>query len=228
MDSMTSFLNPTYIISILIAISVHEWAHAITAHRFGDPTAEREGRLTLNPLAHLDPIGALMFLFVGFGWAKPVPVNPAYFRHPKREMAIVALAGPFSNLILALIAFVGLALMLNTQSLSFSELLSPGSGLSNGLAVLAQILGSSLFVNLGLMAFNLLPIAPLDGSNILRMFIPYRLEDRYEDFTRIGPMLLLGLIVVESFLPVRILSTWVFGISSGVLAAFEAVFGMMM
>ncbi len=83
------FLQPTYIIAILIAISVHEWAHAITANRLGDPTAEQQGRLTLNPIAHIDPIGAIMFLVVGFGWAKPVPVNPLYFKHPNRDMALV-------------------------------------------------------------------------------------------------------------------------------------------
>jgi Zn-dependent protease len=223
--AMTPFLNPAYIISILIAISVHEWAHAITAHRFGDPTAQREGRLTLNPIAHLDPLGALMFLVVGFGWARPVPVNPAFFRNPKSQMAIVALAGPFSNLILALIAFIGLALLTNTQSLSLFDLLSPSNGLSSGMAVFAQILGSSLFVNLGLMAFNLIPVAPLDGSNILRMFIPYRLEDRYDDFVRIGPFILLGLLLFESFLPIQPLSGWVHFVMGGVLSLLELLMG---
>jgi Zn-dependent protease len=222
--SMTPFLSPTYILSILIAVAVHEWAHAYAAHRLGDPTAEREGRLTLNPISHLDPLGALMFLFVGFGWAKPVPVNPSFFRHPKRHMAVVALAGPFSNLVLAFVAFLGLALLTN-QSLSLFDLLSPNAEMAPGFKVLAQILGSSLFVNLGLMAFNLLPIAPLDGSNILRMFIPYHLEDRYDDFVRIGPFILLGLLLFESFLPVQILSGWVHNIMSAVLFVFEATIG---
>lgn len=222
---MTPFLNPTYIISILIAISVHEWAHAVTAHRLGDPTAEREGRLTLNPLSHLDPIGALMFLFVGFGWARPVPVNPAFFRHPKRDMAITALAGPVSNLILAFIAFTILALLTNAQSLSIFDLLDPGNGLSPGMKVATQILGSSLFVNLGLMAFNLFPLPPLDGSNILRMFIPYRLEDRYEEIMRVGPFILLALILFESILPIPLLSGWVHGIMGAVLWVFGVTIG---
>jgi Zn-dependent protease len=223
--SMGSFFNPTYIISVLIAIAIHEWAHAYTAHRFGDPTAEREGRLTLNPVAHLDPLGTLMFLFVGFGWAKPVPVNPGYFRHPKRHMALVAFAGPFSNLVLGLIAFVGLITVTGTQSMSLYDLLSADAGLSPGLNVLVQILKSSLFVNLGLMAFNLLPIAPLDGSNILRMFIPYHLEDQYDAFVRIGPFFLLGLLVFESFLPFPILTAWVHGIVSAVLWLFTLGLG---
>jgi Zn-dependent protease len=222
---MTSFLNPTYIISILIAIAVHEWAHAITANRFGDPTGEREGRLTLNPIAHLDLIGALMFLFVGFGWAKPVPVNPGYFRHPKRDMAIVALAGPFSNLVLAFLAFVGLTLMMGTQSMSIMDLLSPNTG-NPAMTIVAQILGSSLFVNLGLMAFNLFPVPPLDGGNILRMFVPYHLEDQYDAFMRIGPFILLALIFFESFLPFPLLSGWVHGIMAVVLSVFELLAGL--
>jgi Zn-dependent protease len=225
---MTPFLNPTYIISILIAISVHEWAHAYTAYRFGDPTAQREGRLTINPISHLDPLGALMFLFVGFGWAKPVPVNPMFFKHPKRHMALVALAGPFSNLVLALLAFIGSALLLNSTGFSIFTLLSPDADLPTSTRVLAQILGSSVFVNLGLMAFNLIPIAPLDGSNILRMFIPYNLEDRYDDFVRVGPFILLALLLFESFLPVQPLSGWVHMVMTGVLLTFQAMLGVLM
>ena len=107
---MFQFLTPTFIISVLIALSVHEWAHGFTAHRLGDPTAKVEGRLTLNPLAHLDPIGTAMFLIVGFGWGKPVPVDPRYFKHYKRDTSLVALAGPASNLVLALLAFLVLIL----------------------------------------------------------------------------------------------------------------------
>ena len=225
MTAMTSFLNPTYIISILIAIAVHEWAHAIVANRFGDPTGEREGRLTLNPIAHLDLIGALMFLFVGFGWAKPVPVNPGYFRHPKRDMAIVALAGPFSNLVLAFIAFIGLTVLTGTQSMSIMDLLSPDAD-NPAMSIVAQILGSSLFVNLGLMAFNLFPVPPLDGGNILRMFVPYHMEDQYDAFMRVGPFILLGLIFFESFLPFPLLSGWVHGIMGAVLWVFESLAGL--
>ena len=217
------FLNPTYIISVLIAISIHEWAHAVTAHYFGDPTAEREGRLTINPLSHLDLIGSLMFLIVGFGWAKPVPVNPSYFRHPKREMALVALAGPFSNLVLAFIAFVSLSFLMNMQGMQMDELLSPTTS-SPALTVAAQILGSSLFVNLSLMAFNLLPVPPLDGSNILRMLIPYHLEHQYDQLLRYGPIILLVLII----LPNGLLSGWVFGISGAVLSVFEMVMGLVL
>lgn len=219
---MTPFINPTYIISILIAISVHEWAHAITADRLGDPTPSREGRLTLNPIAHIDLMGALMFLIIGFGWAKPVPVNPSYFRHPNRDMALTALAGPFSNLILAIIAFVSLVLLTGEPGSAF-QLLDAPAGANPLLTIVYQILAHSLFVNLALMAFNLFPVAPLDGSNIIRIFIPRHLHYRYEEFVRIGPFILLFLILFESFLPIQILSAWVYTIMNFVLSMFEMI-----
>ncbi len=220
------FLNPTYLISVLIAVSVHEWAHAMTADRLGDPTPGHAGRLTLNPLAHIDLVGALMFLIVGFGWAKPVPINSSYFRHPRQGTAITALAGPFSNLCLAIIAFTALLFIAGgAQPESVFDLLSPLSGFAAGKTVFIQILQSSLFVNLALMAFNLFPIAPLDGSNILQMFIPYQYMSRYEDIMRVGPFILLFLIFFETFLPIHLLTGWVFGIMSVVLSIFTAVAG---
>lgn len=224
---MMQFIQPTYIIAILIAISVHEWAHAYAAHKLGDPTAEREGRLTLNPIAHIDPLGALMFVLVGFGWAKPVPVNPMYFKHPNRDMAIVAVAGPFSNLILAIIAVTALMLVGDSSITSSGALLSNTSDQTPAMAVLLGVLRDSLFVNLALMAFNLFPIAPLDGSNILRTFIPRHLQDRYEDFVRIGPWILLGLLLVESFLRIPLLSVWVHSIVNAVMLAFGWVISLL-
>src|SRR3989344_2179890 len=177
---MTPFLRPTFIIAVLIAIAVHECAHAYAAYKLGDDTAKHAGRLTLNPLAHRDPMGALLFLVVGFGWAKPVPVNPARLGYPKRDNALVALAGPASNLLLAVIAFVGLLLIGISGGGSF-DLLSL-RGASVPMTFLLQLFGSLLFVNLSLMAFNLFPIAPLDGSKILEGFIPYHYELEYERF----------------------------------------------
>ncbi len=210
---LSSFISPSFIISILIAISVHEAAHGWTAARLGDPTAHNAGRLTLNPIAHIDLMGALMFLVVGFGWAKPVPINPLYFSRPKRDTALVSLAGPLSNLLLGSAAFFGLLFLLKGQvSGSAFGLLNVGSGRSVVEQLLLQILGSSVFINFGLMAFNLLPIAPLDGSKILHIFIPLRYEDQYETFLQRGPMILLVLILAGVFLNVPILSAWVFGI----------------
>jgi len=220
------FLNPTYIIAILIALSVHEFAHGYVARRLGDPTAENAGRLTLNPLSHLDPIGALLFLLVGFGWAKPVPVNPAYFRHPKRDNALVALAGPASNLLLAFLAFMGLLLVAPKELGSVPNLLSLQTTGSVIQVFLIQVLSGSLFVNLALMAFNLLPIAPLDGSKILQGFIPLRHELQYERFMQYGPFILLGLLLFESFLPIPLLTGWVFGIVQGVLLLMTVMVGL--
>lgn len=213
-----SFLSPPFLISILIAMSVHEFSHGWVAARLGDPTAHNAGRLTLNPLAHLDPMGALMFLIVGFGWAKPVPVNPVYFHRPKSDLALVSLAGPLSNLLLGSLSYFGLVLLQRGQvDGSLFGLLEIGSGQPMVRQLLLQLLGSSVFINLGLMAFNLLPIAPLDGSKILHLFIPLRYEDQYETFLQRGPMILLVLILAGSFLHLPILSTWVFTIENVVL-----------
>lgn len=218
------FLNPTYIIAILIAISVHEWAHAFTADRLGDPTPRDFGRLTVNPIAHIDLLGALMFLVVGFGWAKPVPVNPAYFKHHKGGMALTAIAGPLSNLILAFFSFALLNFIALRNPGSVSDLLSGAHSSSPALSILLMILQGSLFVNLALMAFNLFPIAPLDGSNVLRLFIPLKYEDRYDDFLRVGPYILIFLLLFESFLPFPLLSSWIRWIMEAVFNGFSMVF----
>lgn len=219
------FFRPTFIIAVLIAIAVHECAHAYAAYRLGDDTAKHAGRLTLNPLAHLDPMGALLFLVVGFGWAKPVPVNPARLGSPKRDNALVALAGPASNLLLAGIAFAGLLLLGISWGGSFDLLSLRGASVLQ--TFLLQLCGSLLFVNLTLMAFNLFPIAPLDGSKILEGFVPYRHELEYGRFMQYGPYILLGLLLFESFLPFPVLSGWVFGISDAVLVVFEGVAGFL-
>ena len=197
------------------------------ALRLGDPTAKYAGRVTLNPLAHLDLIGTLMFLIIGFGWAKPVPVDPRHFRNPKRDSALVAAAGPASNLLLAFICFFGLMLMTSGSMGSSLFLLLNTSSTGSVLHVfLIQLLSSSLFINLALMAFNLLPVAPLDGSKVLYNFIPYQHEHSYLEFMRRGPMILLMLILFESFLPIPIISGWVFGIANAVLGVMGAIAGI--
>jgi Zn-dependent protease len=216
MDLMQNMSQlPISIIAILIALTVHEWAHAFAAKKLGDDTAEYEGRLTLNPLAHLDPIGALLFLTVGFGWAKPVPIDVRNFRYPVRDAAIVAFAGPLSNLILAFIAAVGFV------SLQASDI----AGVPAFLMAL-MFFQSSLTVNLALMAFNLLPIPPLDGSNIVRLFLPWHARDRFDEAMRYGPWILLAVLLAESFLGLRVLSAWVGAVSAAVLTAFSFVLGL--
>ncbi len=215
------FLSPISIIAILIAVSIHEWAHAITATRLGDPTPGDAGRLSMNPLAHLDLVGALFFLTVGFGWAKPVPINPLYFRHPKRDICLTAIAGPASNLLLAFVSFMILMFLGQRAGFSPWNLLRITETGSVWRAFIVQLLGASLFINLGLMAFNLLPIAPLDGSKVLQAFVPLKYTDRYEEFMRIGMYVLLALFVGEVLLGIPSLSLWVTTIMEWMLWGFS-------
>lgn len=222
---MSELFNPPFIIAILIALTVHEWAHAFTADRLGDPTPRSAGRLTLNPIAHLDPLGTLMFFLVHFGWGKPVPISPRYFKHPKRDSALTALAGPASNLVLAILSFV-LIVWVTPESLSVgsaSDLLgSPGFGVRLN-QFFGEVLAKSLFINLALMAFNLLPIAPLDGSKILLPFIPLRYEDDYERFMMHGPFILIGLLIAERLFDFPLLAYWmesIINVVLGVMIAF--------
>ncbi len=218
---MGILLHPAYLIALLIALTVHEFSHALIATRLGDPTPGDHGRLTLNPLAHLDALGALLFLVVHFGWAKPVPINPSYFRHPRRDTLLTALAGPASNLILAAVSFAFL-LILQPASAAFSvwDLLDFPS---NGPVLhrfFVQLFEALLFVDLALMAFNLIPIPPLDGSNIVQAFIPPGLDDAWHTLMRYGPFILIGLFAAEALTGIPLLSTIIGGIMSIVLIGF--------
>ena len=169
---------------ILLAITFHEYAHGWTAMKFGDPTAKMMGRLTLNPLVHLDPIGTLMLFLVHFGWAKPVPVDPRYFSDPKRQMLWVALAGPVANMILAF--FSGI-LIIGFASSNFM--------FSSNTAIIGNMLVYSLQINLALAVFNMLPIPPLDGSKILRGLLPYEYEHIAVQMEQYGPWVLMSIIL---------------------------------
>lgn len=222
-----SALRPSFIIALLIALSVHEWAHALVAHRLGDPTAKEQGRLTLNPLAHLDLMGTILFFLVGFGWGKPVPIDPRYFKHWKRDTALVSIAGPASNLIVAFLAFSGLLLMApNALSVDPWELLM-GGGRGTFATVFTDILRISIALNLGLMAFNLLPIAPLDGSKILQVCIPYRYDHEYHVWMQRGPWILLGLLIAEDILGIPLLMGWIDLILRPILTLMEMIAGIL-
>ena len=175
--------------AILIALTVHELSHGYIARLLGDSTAEREGRLTLNPLAHLDPFGALMLFFGPFGWAKPVPVNPIYFKDPIMGMAIVAAAGPLSNIVLA--AFTGLLFRFG--------FVHPGSMFTAFLYILFMI-------NIGLAIFNLLPVYPLDGSRIVMAFLKSNQRAGFMKAMTVVPKIFLGLIVAEWIFNIPLLS----------------------
>ena len=155
---------------IVIAMVVHEYAHARVADALGDYTPRMHGRLTLNPAAHVDPIGLLMLFLVRFGWAKPVPVNPMNFSNPRRDDILVSLAGPASNLITSFIALIILILMAKLD-FPFSE----------GLLVVFNLI---IIYNINFAIFNMLPIPPLDGSHILRNLLPYELARAYAQLER--------------------------------------------
>jgi len=170
--------------ALLIAVTVHELAHALVADRLGDPTARRLGRITLNPLPHIDPLGALAFILAGFGWAKPVPVEARNFRHPVRDMAFVAAAGPVSNFAAAFVALVALRLVLW------------GGG---AFQFVAEPLGGVLFwvylFNLALGIFNLIPLPPLDGGHFLPYLFPRASWGFIHQLEQAGPFLLILLVL---------------------------------
>jgi Zn-dependent protease len=181
---------------ILLALTFHEFAHAYVANRFGDDTAKRSGRLTMNPLAHLDPFGTIMIFIVHFGWAKPVPVNPYNLRNPKRDMLWISAAGPLSNMILALISGLLLRFIATTGMMP-----DPHSMLG----VFIVMIVFSLQINLALAIFNILPIAPLDGSKILYGILPAGFAKQIYLLERYGPFILIGLIIFGQFTGVSIL-----------------------
>ena len=177
---------------LLTAFVVHEYAHAWTANFLGDDTPRLNGRLTLNPLSHLDPIGSLLLLVAGFGWAKPVPVNPyALQRRSPAAMMWVSLAGPMSNLLMAVIAAIPFRLGLLSV---YDAQLAIATQDSHILPTIPQLLYVFISINLLLMLFNLIPIAPLDGEKILSYFLPPKLSQGLDMIRPFGPLLLLALV----------------------------------
>lgn len=171
---------------ILLALTFHEYAHAYVAHRYGDDTAKQSGRLTLNPLRHLDPLGTIMIFLVQFGWAKPVPVNPYQLKNPKKDMLWISAAGPLSNMLLALVS--GLLFRMLSDSAGTTE--------RDAIAeVFRLMVFLSMKINLALAVFNVLPIAPLDGSKILFGLLPTRYGKFILALERYGPFILIGLII---------------------------------
>ena len=174
---------------LLFALVFHEFSHGWVAYKLGDPTAKNQGRLTLNPIAHLDPFGSMMILFVGFGWAKPVPVDSRYLANPREDMMKIAFAGPASNLFLALIG--GILIRLTGYA----------GPLTSMLILFTQI-------NISLAVFNMIPIPPLDGSQIFSGIMIRRNPQLVMQLQMYGPQILMGLILFGMFTGVSII--WAF------------------
>jgi Zn-dependent protease len=189
--------------AVLVGFTVHEFAHALVAVRLGDDTPRAQGRLTLNPIAHIELVGLVMILLAGFGWAKPVQINPRNFKNPKNDEILVSLAGPFSNLLFG-IAFALLVKILLT--------LAPQAFFSTDFGpVVYQILSYFVWINLLLAVFNLFPIPPLDGSHILLSLLPDRFVRFKLVYTRYGrfaliALILMGVVTGYNLLPIGFLT----------------------
>lgn len=187
------------IITLLIAFTVHEFAHAWTANHFGDDTPRMNGRLTLNPFAHLDITGTIMLLFAGFGWAKPVPVNPYQLRrHSRSAMMWVSLAGPLSNFLLAVIAAIPIRLSL-VQFTGYGNAWIPS---------LYGFLYEFIAINLVLMLFNLIPLAPLDGESIAEFLFPPSWVRFMQTIRPYGPIILLAILFVGPMIGINLIG-WI-------------------
>ena len=179
------------VVAVLIAISMHELSHGYVSYKLGDPTPKEEGRLSLNPFAHLDIMGTLCLIFFNFGWAKPVKVNPYYYKNHKLGMVLVAIAGPIMNFIIAFLSIMGLGIIIKVSNGYLGNI-------SYNIYIFLQYLA---LINIGLGSFNLIPVPPLDGSKVLGAIIP---EDKYfsymkfEKYGYIALMLLLFIGVLDA------------------------------
>lgn len=203
---------------VIIAITFHEFAHAYVADKLGDDTPRRQGRITLNPLAHIDPVGFFMLIFVHFGWGKPVEINPTNFNR-KRSMAkqemLVALAGPLMNIIIALILTI-ILFAINTFALSFTITMT-------GL-IISLVLQMAISVNIGLGIFNLIPLPPLDGSKIFINILPYKAKTWFQDNIQIFYIIFVVLWVTN--LMGYIISPVISVVSKGIYELVSAIFGI--
>ncbi|MEE1013737.1 MAG: site-2 protease family protein [Clostridia bacterium] len=199
---------------VLLSLTVHELCHGLAAYWMGDKTAKQSGRLSMNPLHHLEPMGALCLFLFGFGWARPVPVNPWNFKHKKVGMVLTSLAGPFSNFLLAFLAQVGASFLLN---LTFASDTSATFRLATVCYILCQYL---VTINLGLGLFNLIPIPPLDGSKVLNSILPARIYFKLMEYERYGFIILIILINLPFF------NQFLYFCEDGILSLFNNIISL--
>lgn len=213
-------------LAVLIIISVHEYAHAYAAYKLGDNTARNLGRLSLNPLKHLDPFGALCMILFRFGWAKPVPINARNFRNPKRDFAIVALAGPFINLAMAFIsAFLCLFTIYLVNNTSLNSVVFGSETAINITKNFITFIRLFHSINVGLAVFNLIPIPPLDGSRILNVVLPPKTYFKIMKYERITYFILIGWLLLGGYVTDMLQALPVIN-SSPVLMAISNIFDL--
>lgn len=174
---------PYVAITLMIAFTVHEFAHAFVAYKFGDPTAKNQGRITLNPLKHLDPFGTILIFIAGFGWARPVPVNRFFFKNPRLAGILVSVAGPVSNLIMAVLGYMVWFILLK---------LGVAANLSSAVPDFFNIF---IHLNLVLFVFNLLPLPPLDGYRIIEDLAPANIRPKLTQYESYGTLIFLILVI---------------------------------
>jgi Zn-dependent protease len=182
---------------IILGLTVHEFSHAYMAKKCGDLTSEAEGRITLNPFKHIDALGFIMLLVAGFGWAKPVQFNEANLRNPKKDVMKIAVAGPFSNAILAMIISVLFSIYSHFTAGNYS----------NGIQIINEVFLYAIYINWGLFIFNMIPFPPLDGSHLLLNQFK-RFPRLYEGFYKYGSWIFFGLIIVTISTKINLLPIW--------------------
>lgn len=191
------------LVALVVSLSVHEASHAWVALKLGDDTPKKMGRVSLNPFAHLDPLGSLMILFLGIGWGKPVQLDATKLRpNPQVGMALVAIAGPLSNLVLATLG----ALVLRTHVFSFTPQKVFAIGGQNFYLSAGVLLETFVLLNIGLMLFNLIPLAPLDGSRLWQIFLPDKIYWQYARYELFAALLVVVLVLADMYLNLGILS----------------------
>lgn len=207
---------PFIVIVLALAFTVHEFAHAWSAYKFGDSTARDQGRVTLNPMAHLDPIGTLLILIAGFGWAKPVPVIRSRFRYPRLMGIVVSAVGPLSNLLLAVIGVALYALFAYTGWLSGASI-----GVTEAVRVFLNYLIS---LNVLLFIFNLIPLPPLDGYRIIEDLSPPRAREQLDRYAQWGVFIFLLIVFIPPLRAVTL--TPLFGLSKPIITGLFSLFGL--